>query len=172
MLIKELAGLNSAAGIARFCAQECERQGTGPIAVADMFDAYQKTLVLWELNKSFSFVGYGFICDLARTVDPTTNQDFVIRDTPVFFRNGGTAMPVNLIPAALERLVEAVKYPELGADEFYHSFEHIHPFRDGNGRVGAILWNLLNNTIWEPQTPPEYASTGGYVPIGAEQPDS
>lgn len=42
----------------------------------------------------------------------------------------------------------------LGPIEFYKAFELIHPFVDGNGRVGKILLNWLNGTLRDPIFPP------------------
>jgi fido (protein-threonine AMPylation protein) len=46
----------------------------------------------------------------------------------------------------------------VSASEFYQEFETLHPFNDGNGRVGAILFNLLNGTLSDPIVPPPYKS--------------
>ncbi len=40
--------------------------------------------------------------------------------------------------------------------EAYREFQEIHPFRDGNGRVGKIVFNLLNGTLHDPQMPPNF----------------
>jgi fido (protein-threonine AMPylation protein) len=45
-------------------------------------------------------------------------------------------------------------------DEFYIEFEKIHPFVDGNGRVGKILHNWLNGTLDDPILVKDYFGGG------------
>ena len=39
-------------------------------------------------------------------------------------------------------------------EEAYKEFQIIHPFEDGNGRVGKIIYNKLKNSLDNPTFPP------------------
>lgn len=45
--------------------------------------------------------------------------------------------------------------PRMRPLEFYHRFEEIHPFVDGNGRTGKVLLNWLNGSLLDPVFPPD-----------------
>ena len=45
-------------------------------------------------------------------------------------------------------------------DEWYLAYEWIHPFRDGNGRTGKILYNWLNGTLDDPVLVKDYFGGG------------
>ncbi|KKN73806.1 hypothetical protein LCGC14_0397550 [marine sediment metagenome] len=52
----------------------------------------------------------------------------------------------------------------LSPDEWYREFEMIHPFRDGNGRTGALLWNAHRWRLGERDLvhPPDFFDPGWF----------
>jgi hypothetical protein len=48
------------------------------------------------------------------------------------------------------------RFAQTAVDMFYFEYEEIHPFRDGNGRTGKILFNYLKGTLDNPQMPPNF----------------
>jgi len=74
---------------------------------------------------------------------------------------GGRRCPTwTLVPTMLRALIDARDEFELL--EFYRQFQLIHPFRDGNGRVGKIIYNWLLGKLDDPEMPPDLF--GGGVP--------
>jgi hypothetical protein len=45
---------------------------------------------------------------------------------------------------------------ETAEDQFYFEYENIHPFVDGNGRSGKILYNYLLGRLDDPVMPPNF----------------
>lgn len=61
--------------------------------------------------------------------------------------------PAHYVPMVMKDLFEWLKssnlHPLLKSCLFHYEFEFIHPFEDGNGRVGR-LWNTLLLSTWKP----------------------
>ncbi len=80
------------------------------------------------------------------------------RKNALGFRNVGVRVGNRICPPPQEvipRLEQLVWGPTLAPLDFYREFEEIHPFVDGNGRVGKILLNVLNGTMLDPIRPPD-----------------
>lgn len=142
----------------KFAAQECELQQSGEMSVFRMcyaiIIALEQYGQCWIDNeyKPGNNISLSFIQNLGMVIDPIANPAGNFRTTEVTFPSGGTAAPWPYIQQLLTELL--ADQDKIGRVEFYERFERIHPFRDGNGRVGAILYNMDDN-IYDPQLPPD-----------------
>lgn len=101
---------------------------------------------------------------IAEYVDSAANPGGRFRTGPAVFMDGGTAAPAQDIETRLVSLLSWLNDEDPFADrpstatpeEFYRELMYIHPFKDGNGRVGALVYNWLNGTLDGPVNPPEY----------------
>jgi hypothetical protein len=131
--------------IVRWAAEECDRQKSGELSVARFCEAW-----LYLNGKSTSFTS-DLIITLGMFVEPVTNARGY-RTLPVHFANGSIVSTVN-IPHQINNLCEYSNV--LTPLQWYTEFEKVHPFADGNGRVGTLMFNFLSGTLSDPVTPPD-----------------
>jgi hypothetical protein len=143
-----------------FCARECERQHSGEMSVGWMLVAlYNAQRLAYTDSESSEFhhdytrqITVDDILALGQLVEPTKNNSTYFRRIPVTI--GEAVISWETIDHSLFSLLK--NQENVTPTEFYQEFETIHPFEDGNGRVGAILYNWLRCSLDFPTIPPEY----------------
>lgn len=168
--------------IVEFCAQECKRQGSGEESVSDMVNAWNFAVEYNDLILRDNTIDIDFIERLGMRVEPAKNVGG-FRKVPIGVGNKFEWHEKAFwerIPELLERLITSyyegnldpkavlssmvyynktrklIKKAKTAEDVFYFHYEDIHPFVDGNGRTGKILYNYLRGTLNDPQMPPNF----------------
>ncbi len=137
----------------QFCAEECARQQSGERSVANMCRAWHYCqdhgnyfYHRMTLHEDFQVL----VLHLAKLVEPALNLGY--RQTPVSFKNGSVLSAENISHQMSSLAIHAGK---ITPQHLYHEFQEIHPFNDGNGRIGKILFNLRNKSMHKPVWPQE-----------------
>lgn len=136
--------------IGSFVAIETRRQHDGPYDVGFMLHAWMSAVHDKESDIELSLP---MIIGWAKMIDPQANRGSMTFRTHPIFIGWEERSAVNL-DRQMEMWLGAVKdnyYAK--ADYAYKAFEEIHPFSDGNGRTGKIIFNWLNNTLRNPTWP-------------------
>lgn len=146
--------------VVKFAAIECRLQMSGELSVAWMVDGF---IYAQEMSQVQPYPTVEDVINLGRWIEPTDNA--------YGFRTCGVQIGTDIkmdwqdVPRQVVNLCEAARSGAFdprpvgpgvsttrisGANEFFKAYEEIHPFRDGNGRTGAILFNWLNGTLYRP----------------------
>jgi len=153
--------------IIRYCAEECKRQGSGEVSVYNMCNAWDYMQNVHDQNPTY--LDLDLIAHIGMLVEPVKNRDG-FRTIPIYVGNRFEMVekaPFGRIPTLLEMLINSyyegepiteMMHPlaKTPAQQFYYDYENIHPFRDGNGRSGKIIYNYLCGTLNHPIMPPNF----------------
>lgn len=140
--------VSQATSIREYCREEVRRQGRGPTEVSGMFAAWMTAI---QSDQGGMHVNAGMVTVWGQLIEPGLNDGGFRR---VFVRVGDYLPPApgQELEDRLARFFEIL--PLMEPADAYRSFEEIHPFVDGNGRVGKVVFNYLNRTLLEPAWPP------------------
>ena len=119
-----------------WAASECARQQSGELSVARMIEA--TTL----FNDSEDVEWIPLILEIATIIEPSKNENG-FRVQPITISTTQEVRPVLDFERLLTNLCDAASEMWISPEEFYQEFEQLHPFNDGNGRLGAILYNYF-----------------------------
>jgi Fic family protein len=101
------------------------------------------TVNAWEYLKKFNKIGLEQILEVHKRIMLSRNSKIAgkLRNCNVFV--GGRSCPYyTLVSGLLREWINKYKKvkTEEEAKQAHIDFEHIHPFEDGNGRTGRLIW--------------------------------
>lgn len=132
--------------VIRKAARECHKQKTGPLEVFYLTDT-----LAHAVRFTHEPITPALLDTFAEMIEPEKNRNGV-RHTPVSFDNFGSSASHHDIPRLLdtwcgmvsEMIVDDnVLMDAITVKKLIHEFLWIHPYKDGNGRLAFVLYNLL-----------------------------
>lgn len=136
--------------VGSYVAIETRRQHDGPYDVGFMLRAWMSAV--HDKRQGFQ-MSLPMIISWAKMIDPQANKGSATFRTSVVMIGWESRSAYNL-DIQMERWLAAVQDDYYDAADYaYKAFEEIHPFNDGNGRTGKIIFNWLNDTLLAPTWP-------------------
>jgi hypothetical protein len=142
--------------IVAYCAEEVRRQRDTQWHVYRMFDAW--SFAMDYQRSAGPALTHAIVREIGARVDERGEEGY--RSYEIYITGLGHQVNerIGAFPQAIhfkmENLLE--RQNELSPEIWYYEFEKIHPFGDGNGRTGKILYNWLNGTLDNPVWPPDF----------------
>ena len=124
-------------------AEECARQQSGELSVANLAFGVSFARIALADDKPLTVNNIRIIGNF---VEPKINARG-FRKLPIFIDGRMQGVLPDSIGTALDALCEAFNDKRIGCDDLYQEFESIHPFNDGNGRLGFVLYNIFTYSI-------------------------
>lgn len=137
-----------------YVASETERQSGTLKEAIGMYRA-------WEFACTWRKSGVGYSHEFIQMLCYLINGVSGYRSVPAVFNQGMPAVPASVVPHAMDVLIDAMNTNALRglrspASDYTEEFLKIHPFTDGNGRVGSLLWNMMCSNIQYPEPMPYF----------------
>lgn len=143
------------------------QQDTSPESICGMIEAFQKAKDYVRFPNTRNAFDL-FVLHIADVIDGANRKG--LRSTPIYFRQTMQSVPPpnndafkKLMEICFEFISGKVRLASESdanaADRLYYEFQNMHPFEDGNGRVGWLIWLMLKYAEtgqWTSEFPPDF----------------